>query len=156
MKEEARQYCEMAKQHLVAANASTAEYYFLKSMELDENAEALFGLGRIRAADKNRGAAESALRYYERSYQLSGGDFKSAYECARIHYGAGRYHEAVSWFHKCLLEKGAVDTPQILYSLALIYLSWNRPERSRRYLNMALRRQKGFQKARLLLAVLEP
>ncbi len=133
----------------LAGESDRAEYYLLKSYEIKPGAKILSTLGWFYGL--HLGNRADGFRYFRRAafYDSNSGDPYN--ECGNILFRDGRIQDSLKWFHRSLRCKNNSKKHFVLYNLAVVYSKLNRPERSLRYLNLALRYEPDFARARDLL-----
>jgi Tfp pilus assembly protein PilF len=149
----AKQYTEEGLRNAVAGNRDLAEYQLLKAHELHPSFRSCSTLGWFYGIHLE--SLEEGFRYFRKAIRhapLSGDSYN---ECGNLLLKRGKVKESVKWFHRALRCEENPRKHFVLYNLALVYTMWNRPERSVRYLNLALRFQPDFLKARHLLMELK-
>lgn len=126
-------------------DSDRAEYYLLKSYELESDAKILSTLGWFYGL--HQGKLQDGFRYFRRAifYDRESGDAYN--ECGNLLFRANRLQESLKWFHRALRCSKNERKHYALYNLAVVYRRLNRPERSLRYLNLALRFKPDFKQA---------
>ena len=135
---------QIAKGFFRLEDLERAEFYFLRSLEIQETPETLFFLGLL--ADQKKHPF-LALNYFRRSV-MNNPDYGNPYnEIGVILLRQGKYRESMFWLKKSL-QCSLHDAPHVpLYNLAALYKIWNRPERSLQYLYRALHVAPEFSEA---------
>jgi len=134
-------------------NSEAAEYLYHAALEYDIGSATVYRLlGKLysRMPGKRREAIES----YQTSFDMKQ-SARVACAIGDLYLAHHERHEAVRWYHAALAAPESSVNHLILFQLARIYLEWKRPERSRRYLKLAMRCKKNFSKARHLLETLD-
>ena len=135
---------ELGKNFFYSSDIERAEFYFLKTLEEDENHESLFYLGLI---ENQKGNFHQALALYYRAILVNPDYGNPCNEIGVILLRHGKEREAVFWLKRsirCMVN----DAPHIpLYNLATLYKIWNRPERSLQYLYKAIKLMPDFKEA---------
>jgi len=131
----------------------SAEYYLLKSLEIDASSSAYATLGWLYGSILKREA--EAFRCFRRAIRLHSRNGDHFNDCGALLLKTGRVRESVKWFVRALRCPEGARRHLALYNLAIVYRRWNRPERSRRYLHLALRQQPDFARGRALLEEVE-
>ncbi len=149
----ARKYMEEGVKAALRGKNELAEFLLLKSYELDPGAESCYRLGWFYGL--HLGNEERGFRYFRRAvrYNPTSGDPYN--ECGNLLLRNGKVKESVKWFHRSLKCQNNPRKHFSLYNLAVVYRAWNRPERSIRYLNLALRHEPAFHRANRLLLELK-
>lgn len=133
----------------VGGEIDRAEYFLLKSYEIEQGQRTCSTLGWFYGLLLNRPL--EGFKYFRRAikYNPSSGDAYN--ECGNLLFRAGYSKESLKWFHRSLRSKDNTRAHYVLYNLAVVYNRLNRPERSLRYLNLALRKSPDFASAEKLL-----
>lgn len=146
----------LAEEHLreglglaIKGDTEKAEYFLLNSYELLANEKIASALGWFYGVRLNR--PMDGFRYFRRAvrYKPESGDLYN--ECGNILFRNGHWKESLKWFHRAHLCQEISRPDYVLYNLAIVYHKLNRPERSRRYLRLALRQNPRFNQAKALL-----
>jgi tetratricopeptide (TPR) repeat protein len=135
---------EFGKNFFYSSDMERAEFYFLKTLEEDENHECLFYLGLIQ---NQKGNHQEALSLYYRAILINPEYGNPCNEIGVILLRHGKEREAVFWLKRSIrcVQNDAPHIP--LYNLATLYKIWNRPERSLQYLYRAIKLMPDFQEA---------
>ncbi|MCB1172570.1 MAG: tetratricopeptide repeat protein [Leptospiraceae bacterium] len=153
MNAEALEYYHTGLLHASQSNYDAAEYFLLKSLEIDAVVGTWATLGWLYAS--RTGRYKDALRVFKKAIRLAPQDGDLFNDFGALLIKMGRPKMAMHWFNRALRSKACSRYHYALYNMALIYRSWNRPERSRRYLHLCLRKKPDFEMARELLGQIE-
>ncbi|MEQ9365852.1 MAG: tetratricopeptide repeat protein, partial [Leptospirales bacterium] len=93
-----------------------------------------------------------ALRCFRKAIRLNPRNGDLFNDCGAVLLRMGKLQESVKWFLRALKSTEGAKHHLALFNLAIVYRRWNRPERSRRYLNLAVKLRPDFERARALLA----
>jgi len=126
-----------------------AEYFFLQALEEETSKEICLALAALYASLK--GKENEAFRFYRRSLAFCPDNGDIMNDCGAMLMRSGDEMGALRWFQRALHSKNCKRKHYVFYNLAILYYRWNRPERSIRYLNLALRIDPGFQAALALM-----
>ena len=133
-------------------NFDIAEFLLLKSIEIEPDADKYTCLGWFYGA--MGGQEKRALHAFRQAIRQDPAYGDAYNELGALVLQIGRPTQAIKWFRKAL-KVGHCSKPHFaLYNLALIFRDINRPERSKRYLNLALKIEPGFQTAHEFLSEL--
>ena len=132
-----------------AGDADAAEFLLLQSLEIEETELKYTCLGWLHG--NLQGRTMPAVRAFVKALRMNR-EYGDAYnECGALLLRVGRDRRAIQCFTRALKAQTCSKRHFALYNLALIYAEKNRPERSRRYLNLALKLKPDFQEAREFL-----
>ena len=150
MEEEAFKFLQSGVRAAYAGDRAAAEFCFLKSLEIETHALNCLCLGGLLANVSGR--EMEAFRYFRRAVRCDPRSGDAYHECGAMLMRMGRVNEAQKWFRRALSADFMTRRHFALYNLAIVYKRWNRPERSRRYLYLALQTEPEFEPARQMLA----
>lgn len=150
---DARYYYRDGVCEAVIGNYDTAEYFLLKSLEIDPAVSTYATLGWLYGSILERG--EDALRSFRHAIRMDSDNGDLYNDIGALLIKMDRVNDSVKWFRRALRCSRCNRRHFALYNLALVYREWNRSERSRRYLNLALRMMPDFEQATNLLRELE-
>ncbi|MEQ8353381.1 MAG: hypothetical protein RH862_18045 [Leptospiraceae bacterium] len=126
-----------------------AEYFLLRAHEIDPSSSVGCVLGWFYAQQMKDQAKGD--HYLFKAVLQDRRNATSTLELAVYLYETHRLDRACAWFYRCLRCPDKKVHPVALYFLARIYQQWNRPERSLRYLNLALKLKPDFEAANRFL-----
>lgn len=149
MNPDARHFHQEAMSDALVGNYDAAEFYLLKSLEIEPSVPGYATLGWLYAAIFKRNL--DALRAFRRAIRLDPANGDLYNDCGALLLRMGRIRESVKWLTRALRSERGERKHLALYNLAVVYRRWNRPERSRRYLNLAIKLRPDFDRARTLL-----
>lgn len=152
MDQEAHRFLQFGIRAALTGDRSAAEICFLKSLEIETHVQNCLCLGGLLAAVAGREL--EAFRYFRRAVRCDPCSGDACHECGAMLLRLGRFSEALKWFRRSLAISSMTRRHFALYNLAIVYKRWNRPERSRRFLYLALQTEPEFEPARRLLAKL--
>ncbi len=121
-----------------------AEYLFLQALELDGGQAGYSGLGWFYGFTGND---RDALRAFRRGLACGGESGDLCNEIGVFLLRRGKVQRAIRWLNRALRAPSCRNRHLALYNLALAFRRLNRPERSRRYLRLALRERPEFPEA---------
>lgn len=150
MNPDARIFHQEGMSDAIVGNYDAAEFYLLKSLEIEPSIPAYATLGWIYGSVHRRN--EDALRCFRKAIRLNPKNGDLYNDCGAVLLRMGKLRESVKWFLKALKSSEGAKKHLALFNLAVVYRRWNRSERSRRYLNLALKHRPDFERARALLA----
>ncbi|MCB1308027.1 MAG: tetratricopeptide repeat protein [Leptospiraceae bacterium] len=133
----------------VVGNYDAAEYFLLKSIEIDPVVPGYATLGWMYGSILDRN--EEAFRCFRKAIRLNPENGDLFNDCGALLLKMGFIPESIKWFHRSIRSPQCSKRHFAFYNLALVYRSGNRPERSCRYLHLALRQRPDFDQARRLL-----
>ncbi len=137
-----------AVKSICSGNLDSAEYFLLALSENDPDAKSYAFLGWLYGS---QGRERDAVRCYFKAVRQDP-DSGFPYNDFGVYLiGTGRSEASVKWFLKALHCRKFEQKHISLYNLALLYQIWNRPERSARFLNLALVYSPDFTEAVELL-----
>ena len=145
---EADYFYEQGVQAVFNENYDAAEFFLLKSLEI-ESSELVYGcLGWLYGT--LLGKEKKALTFFRKAILQNpkNGDLYNDYGALLLK--MGRLEESIKWFSRAVRLTKSQKKHFALYNLALVYRNWKQPQRSLRYLHLALRCQPDFQEARQL------
>lgn len=122
----------------------TAEYLFLQALEMDGGQAGYSGLGWFYGFT---GQDREAIRAFRRGLACSPQSGDLCNELGVFLLRRDRVHRAIAWLNRALRSARCRNRHLAFYNLALAFGRLNRPERSRRYLRLALRDRPGFVEA---------
>ncbi len=150
---EARSFYQEGVCEAQAGNHDAAEFYLLKSLEIDPSGATYASLGWLYGSILKR--EEAAFRCFRNAIKQSPENGDHYNDCGALLLKAGRVRESLKWFLRSLRCAESSRRHLTLYNLAIVYRRWNRPERSRRFLHLALRIDPEFARARTMLKDIE-
>ncbi|MBX7057443.1 MAG: hypothetical protein K1X75_05210 [Leptospirales bacterium] len=150
---EARAFYQEGVSEAQAGNYDAAEFFLLKSIEIDATGGAYASLGWLYGSVLKQ--EHSAFRCFRNAIRLNSENGDHFNDCGALLLKAGRARESVKWFLRALRCPECTRRHLTLYNLAIVYRRWNRPERSRRFLNLALKIDPEFARARAMLKDIE-
>lgn len=138
---------------LKVSKKEEAEYMLLHSLDIEQTYPQYMKLGYLYSVHMNR--IEDALQAYNKALNIDENNTEAMALIAEMLYRLGRKREA----HVKLLEviKGKSNPYQYraYFLLALLYQTWNRPERSLRFLNLSLKCKSDYLPAVKMLNLLK-
>ena len=149
LKELAESYIKQGMECATEGDVDRAEFYFLKAYELRQDGDVLSALGWFYGL--HLGRTEEGFRYFRRAIRHDPDSGDPYNECGNLLFRAGMARDSLKWFHRSLKCEKNPRKHFILYNLAVVYHQLNRPERSLRYLNLALRFKSDFERAQTFL-----
>ena len=149
MQAEAQSYYESGILKAAEGNYDAAEYHLLQSLEIEPLVPAYATLGWIYASRFNQ--FQRAMRMFRKAIRITPEDGDLLNDFGALLIKMGEPKRALKFFYRSLKSEICTRQHYALYNMALIYKSWNRPERSRRYLNLSLRYKPDFIVAKELL-----
>lgn len=141
MEQTALQYLKNADQLILEKKYDLAEYYFLKSLEHDQTEEQFLLTGKFYTVYLNK--QEEAERMFRCALTVNSDSGAAMEQLAEIFYKKGDLHSAHQYFNQVIQVESA-EKYRALYYLANLYVTWNRPERSLRYLHLCLKLKSDF------------
>lgn len=150
---DARAYYQEGVCDAQAGNYEAAEYHLLKSLEIDPANSTYATLGWMYGSILKR--ETDAFRCFRNAIRMQPENGDHYNDFGALLLKTGRRRESVKWFLRALRCPEGERRHLTLYNLAIVYRRWNRPERSRRFLNLALRLRPDFSRARGLLNDIE-
>lgn len=150
MNPDARIFHQEGMSDAIVGNYDAAEFYILKSLEIEPSVPGYAILGWLYSCVQQRDT--DALRCFRKAIRLNPKNGDLYNDCGAVILRMGKIQESVKWFTRALKSSEGSKHHLALFNLAIVYRRWNRPERSRRYLNLALKLRPDFQRARALLA----
>lgn len=132
------------KKYFMEGDNDRGEFNFLRSNEINENAESTFYLGLIASQRKEN---ERALKHFHKSVDLNPNYGNPCNEIGVLLLRKKKYKEAIFWLKRSIRAKYNDARHIPLYNLAALYKIWNRPERSLQYLTRAIDLQPDFNEA---------
>ena len=145
---EADYFYKQGVQAVFNENYDAAEFFLLKSLEI-ESSEVVYGcLGWLYGT--LLGQEERALTFFRQAilHNPENGDLYNDYGALLLK--MGRFEESIKWFSRAVRLANSQKKHFALYNLALVYRNWKKPQRSLRYLRLALKCQPAFREARQL------
>jgi tetratricopeptide (TPR) repeat protein len=150
---QAKDYYDLALSCNKEGNSEAAEYYFHSALEFGNDARIFHALGLCCA--QKEGRELEAFRLFRRAIRTNA-EFADAYnDCGVMLLRLGMFQKSAKWFHKALKINSKERKHFALYNLAVLYKKMRRPERSIRYLHLALKLEKDFFQAKKLLQQIE-
>lgn len=123
-------------------NYDAAEYHLLQSLEIEPMVTVYATLGWLYASHFNE--FKRAMRMFRKAIRMSPDDGDLLNDFGALLIKMSQPGRALKYFHRSIRAEVCTRQHYALYNMALIYRNWNRPERSRRYLNLSLRYKPGF------------
>ena len=150
MNPDARCFHQEGMSDAIVGNYDAAEFYLLKSLEIEPSVPGYATLGWLYSCVQRRD--RDALRCFRNAIRLNpeNGDLYNDFGAVLLR--QGELQKSVKWFLRALKSSEGSKHHLALFNLAIVYRRWNRSERSRRYLNLALKLRPDFERARSLLA----
>ena len=149
---EAQLFYERGVNAVFDKNYDGAEYFFLKSAEIDPSELNYGSLGWLYGTIFNDG--KRALSFFRKAIfqnPKNGGLYND--------YGAlllrmGELKASLKWFSRAIKLENSEKKHFALYNLALVYRRWERPRTSLRYLRLALKHKPLFFEAQQLYDII--
>ena len=148
MVEEAEIFYKQGVQAILTGDYDIAEYLLLKSFEIEVNETNSACLGWLYGTALSQ--EEKALRFFYRAILKNNKNGDLYNDFGALLLKTGRFKESVKWFLRAIRLGGPKKKHYALYNLALVYRHWERPERSIRYLRLALEYKPDFREAHSL------
>ena len=145
---EADYFYKQGMQALFNENYDAAEFFLLKSLEIESSEVAYGCLGWLYGT--LLGEEQKALSFFRKAILKNpeNGDLYNDYGALLLK--MERFEESLKWFLRAVRLSNSKKKHFALYNLALLYRNWKRPTRSLRYLRLALKCEPDFQEARQL------
>ncbi|MCB1326135.1 MAG: hypothetical protein H7A21_04985 [Spirochaetales bacterium] len=137
----------------VVGNYDAAEYHLLRAAEIEATVSTYATLGWLYGSVLSE--PRRAFRFFRRAIRMNPENGDLFNDCGALLLKEGHSRAAVKWLLRAVRARECSKRHFALYNLALVYRRWNRPERSRRFLRLALRTEPDFPQARELLVSLD-
>ena len=135
-------------QAILDGDSDAAEFFLLKSLEIEPCSEAYGSLGWLYGTVL--GKDDRGLHFFHQAVLLDPGNGDLCNDCGALLLKNGRLREAVKWFLRSMRLATAQKKHFALYNLALTYHTHGNLHRSLRYLRSALELKPDFQEAKKL------
>lgn len=150
---QASQIQKRAVELALGGESDSAEYLFLHAVELESDESSYAGLGWFYGL---RNRPKDAMRCFRRGLEINSQSGELCNEIAVFLLRRKRNRAAIQWLNRALRSAPDTNRHLVLYNLGLAFRRLNRPERTRRYLKLALRSRPNFAEAAEFLSELDP